>query len=67
MQQIYRRRPVPKCDFSKAALELSWNRTLAWVFSCKFAACFSVSLSLVLSPANSASDKSQNKIVSMYF
>ena len=29
-----------KCDFNKVALQLHWNRTLAWVFSCKFAACF---------------------------
>ena len=38
MQQIYRRTPMPKCDFNKVAKQLYWNRTLAWVFSCKFAA-----------------------------
>ena len=31
-QQIYRRTPMPKCDFNKVAS--------AWVFSCKFAAYF---------------------------
>ena len=39
---------MPKCDFNKVsihaevwvALQLYWNRTAAWVFSCKFAACF---------------------------
>ena len=40
MQQIYRRTPMPKCDFNKVAKELYWNRTSAYVFSCKFAACF---------------------------
>ena len=40
MQQIYKRTPMPKCDFNKLALQLYWNRTLAWVFSCKFAAYF---------------------------
>ena len=40
MQQIYMRTPMPKCDFSKVALQLYWNQTSAWVFSCKFAAYF---------------------------
>ena len=40
MQQIYRRTPMPKCDFSKVALQLYWNHTSTWVFSCKFAAYF---------------------------
>ena len=31
MQQIYRKTPMPKCD---------WNHTSAYVFSCKFAAYF---------------------------
>ena len=38
MQQIYRRAPMPKCDFNKVAKQLYWNHTSAWVFSCKFAA-----------------------------
>ena len=40
MEQIYRRTPMPKCDFNKIALHLYWNRTSAWVFSCKFAPYF---------------------------
>ena len=40
MQQIYRRTPMPKCDFSKAAKQLYCNHTLGWVFSRKFAAYF---------------------------
>ena len=40
MQQIYRKTPMPKCDFKKIALQLSWNRTSAWMFSCKFTAYF---------------------------
>ena len=40
MQQIYRRTPSPKCDFNKVAMQLYWNRTSAWAFSCKFAAYF---------------------------
>ena len=40
MQQIYRGTPMPKCDFNNAAKKLYWNRTSAWVFSCKFAAYF---------------------------
>ena len=45
MQQIYRRILMPKCDFNKIALQLYWfwNRTSAWVFSCKFAAFFRTS------------------------
>ena len=40
MLQTYRRTTMPKCDFSKVALKFYWNRTLSWVFSCKFADCF---------------------------
>ena len=40
IQQIYRRTPMPKCDFNKVAKRLYWNRTSAWVFSCKFAYIF---------------------------
>ena len=40
MQQIYRRTPIPKCDFNKVAKQLYWNRTSAWVLCCKFAAYF---------------------------
>ena len=35
MQLIYRRTPMPKCY-----LQLYWNLTSVWVFSCKFAAYF---------------------------
>ena len=31
---------MSKCDFNKVALQLYWNHTLTWVFSCKFAAYF---------------------------
>ena len=40
MQQIYRRAPIPKCDLEKIALQLHWNCTSAWLFSCKFVAYF---------------------------
>ena len=40
MQQIYRRTPMPKCDFNKVALQVYWNHTLAWVLSSKFATYF---------------------------
>ena len=40
MQQIYRRTPMPRCDFNEVANQLYWNRTSAWVLSCKFAAYF---------------------------
>ena len=40
MQQIYRRTLIPKWDFNKVALQLYWNRSSAWEFSCKFAAYF---------------------------
>ena len=40
MQQIYRRTPMRKRDFNKAALKLYWNLPSAWVFSCKIAAYF---------------------------
>ena len=44
MQQIYGRAPMPKCDFNKVAF---WNRTSAWVLSCKFAAYFQKTFSSV--------------------
>ena len=34
------RTPMLKCDFNKAALQIYWNHTSAWVFSCKSAAYF---------------------------
>ena len=37
MQQIYRKTPMQKCDFSNVANQFYWNHTVAWVFSCKFA------------------------------
>ena len=40
MPQIYRRKPMPKCDFNKFAKQLCWNHTSAIVPSCKFAANF---------------------------
>ena len=40
MQQIYKRKPMPRCDFNKVVLQLYWNHTLAWVFSCAFASYF---------------------------
>ena len=40
MPQVYRRIPTLKRDFNKVALLLYWNRTSAWVFSCKFAIYF---------------------------
>ena len=40
IKQIYRRTPMPKCGFNKVARKLYWNRTLAWVFFCKFTAYF---------------------------
>ena len=40
MQAIYRRTPMPKCDFTKVVLRLYWNHTSAWVFSCAFAVYF---------------------------
>ena len=39
-QQIYKKTHMPKCDFNNFALQLYWNYTSAWVFSCKFAAYF---------------------------
>ena len=45
VQQIYRRTPMPKCDFNNVALQIYWNHTLTWVFSCKFAAYFQNSFS----------------------
>ena len=40
MQQIYRRTPIPKCDFNKVAKQHYWSCTSAMVFSYKFAAYF---------------------------
>ena len=40
MQQIYRKTPMPKCDFNEVALQLYWNHTSAWLFSWKLAAFF---------------------------
>ena len=38
--QIHRRTPMPKYDFNKVALQLYWNHTSAWAFSCKYTAYF---------------------------
>ena len=38
MQKIYRRTPMWKCDFNNVAMQLYWNHTSPWVFSCVFAA-----------------------------
>ena len=40
MQDVYRVIPVSKCDLNKIAWQFYWNHTLAWLFSCKFAAYF---------------------------
>ena len=40
MQKIYRRTPMPKCNFNKVVLQLYWNHTLAWVISCKLTEYF---------------------------
>ena len=40
MQHIYRRTLMLKCDFNKVALQLYWNHTSTWLFSCKFAVYF---------------------------
>ena len=43
MQQIYKRTPMPKCDFNKNAYwnkNFNSNRTSACVFSCKYAGYF---------------------------
>ena len=39
-QQIYRKTPMPKCNFNKVAKQLYWNQFSAWVMSCKFAVYF---------------------------
>ena len=33
MLQIYRKTPIPQCDFNKDAKQFYWSRTSAWVFS----------------------------------
>ena len=38
--KICSKAPMPKCDFNKVAKRLNWNRTSAWVFSCKFSTYF---------------------------
>ena len=40
IQQIYRIRPMSKCDFHKVAMQVYWNHTSAWMFSCKFTTYF---------------------------
>ena len=40
MQQIYGRTSMLKRDFNKLALQLFWNCTSSWVFSCKLALYF---------------------------
>ena len=40
MQQINRRTPMSKYNFNEVSLQLYWNRTLAWMFSCKFTAYY---------------------------
>ena len=38
MQQMYRGTPMWKYDFNKVAMQLYWNHTSIWVFSCIFTA-----------------------------
>ena len=38
IHELYRRTTILKCDFNKAAKQRNYNHTLAWVFSCNFAA-----------------------------
>ena len=52
MQLIYRRPPMPKCDFSKVTFQIYWNHTSAWVFSRKFLAYFQNTFSLPLGAAS---------------
>ena len=40
MKHTYRRTPMSKWDYNKAALHLYWNNTSAWVLSCKLTAYF---------------------------
>ena len=40
MKLTYRRTPMSKWDYNKAALHLYWNNTSAWVLSCKLTAYF---------------------------
>ena len=40
IQQIYKKTPMPKCNFNKVALQLCRNHTSVWVVSCKFAVYF---------------------------
>ena len=40
MRLIHRKTPTRKCDFNEAALQLYWNHTSVWTFSCKLAAYF---------------------------
>ena len=40
IQQVYRRTPMPECDFNKVTLQLYRNHTSAWMFSCKLAVYF---------------------------
>ena len=50
MQQIYKRSPMLKCDFSKVAKQLYWNRNSEWMFSCKFTAYFQNTFTQKTSP-----------------
>ena len=60
MQHIYRRTPMPKCDFNRFALQLYWNHTSAWVSSYNLLHIFRTSfpkitfggLILILAPAD---------------
>ena len=38
VKQIYKRTPMPRCDFNK--FQFYWNCTLTWVFSSKLTAYF---------------------------
>ena len=49
MQKIYKRTPMPKCNFNKVGDQLYPNHTSAWVFSCKFAAYFENTFLFIIS------------------
>ena len=52
---------MPKCDFNKVALQLYWNCTSAWVFSCKYAAYFQNTFSQEHLWRTASGDRRDNK------
>ena len=69
------RTPMSECDFNKVALQLYWNRTSVWVFSCNLLNIFRTSfpkntpgwLLLLIVTGSSVNDRELLQVIRLWF